>query len=87
MKIALLLLSVGTVAGFRAGFETVQTRSPCRTSTAFYVSSRRTEEAQDRVQKSSRWFPTWFESDQEHVTTSDEQQVDEYLEFLDRRYR
>ena len=96
MALALLLwATVGSVSGFTVGggSERTQTRSMRRLGTKSYVGSVPRTERAAKVDDASegRWFPWSKEvvqkSTQEAPVSADEQAVDEYLEFLDRRYR
>lgn len=94
-----LFTAAGTVSGFTVGGnELTQTRILGRSSTKSYVSSvplsvRNRSQMDGNTSSEGRWFsrPKQGEvqnSNQESlVVSADEHAVDDYLEFLDRRYR
>lgn len=99
MAIGLLLFAVGgSVSGFTVGGGSGQTHDVRRMSTKSYVGSQlqteRTAKMDDEASSEvDRWlFPrpkveVQKINKQEVPVSADEQAVDEYLEFLDRRYR
>jgi hypothetical protein len=82
MTYALLVLSSGAAEAFTAG-GSFGTRNRCRISTGVYASALGLPwtKAQDRHAKQGNAYS----SRDDHLT--EEEAVDEYLEFLDRRYR